>query len=537
MIESPATVPSPPPPGGSGRSAPSPEGEAFFAAVLAGLLLPAPGMVRPAAAAGGAPSPLGTADGIPPVVAGAGGALSPSVAATGPSDLLPTAGPLPSEGGWERSRGAIPGGAMPSAEELPGAGLPGRSTPLSPAPAGPLPLSGPKPQVVAGSLSPTAMAPPTSGDSDLAGRPAPLLRPSPAPAPAAERVDAFAGATSDFTPAGPSSRPAGEPPAGGEAALRWLAAVVRSAGERPAIRIAAATGGAVSRGGGAEDGAGAAAGRIVPSGPEGLARPLRLPGVSAAGDETAPDPASPASRAPRGEGSLETGPLPPRGPSAPTVPGSGNPPVEVAARDVPQPGAGPAPGGLLSDAEAFFAGEGRSGRFTGDRGLALTLPGEVATGGASQAVGGSPAGYGTGPTPPPVRSMPVAQLGMFVAQAAAREISHLVVRLEPAALGRVEITLRFKDDGRVAASFRAQQGDALQALRAEAPAFARLFAEQGIELAPGGLDFGMMQERDRPAGEGADPQPATATAGGTAPAGTAVASPAAARVGLVDLTV
>ena len=536
MIESPATVPSPPPSGGSGRSAPSPEGEAFFAAVLAGLLPPPPGMVRPAAAAGGVPSPLGTADGISPVGAGAGGALSPPVTATGPSDLLLTAGPLPSEGGRERSRGAIPGGAMPSAEELPGAGLPGRSTPLSPAPAGPLPLSGPKPQVVAGLLSPTAMGTPTSEGSALAGLPAPLLRPSPAPAPGAERAGVVAGATSDFAAAGPSSWPAGETSAGGEAALRWLASVVRSAGERPAIRIAAAPGGTASRDGAAEDGAGAA-GRVVPSGPEGPAQPLRLPGTSAAGDETAPDPASPLSRAPRGEGSLDTGPLPPRGQAAPTVPGSGNPPVEVTARDLPQPGAGPAPGGLLSDAEAFFAGEGRSGRFAGDRGLALTLPGEVATGGASQAGGGSPAGYGAGPTPPPVRTMPVAQLGMFVVQAAARQISHLVVRLEPASLGRVEITLRFKDDGRVAASFRAQQGDALQALRAEAPAFARLFAEQGIELAPGGLDFGMMQERDRPAGEGASPQPATAAAGETAPAGTAVVPSAVARVGLLDLTV
>ena len=146
----------------------------------------------------------------------------------------------------------------------------------------------------------------------------------------------------------------------------------------------------------------------------------------------------------------------------------------------------------------------------------------------------------TPPTPPPpqVRSMPVAQLGLFVVRAASQQLSHLVVRLEPATLGRVEISLRFKDDGRVAASFRAQQGDALQMLRAEAPAFARLFAEHGIELAAGGLDFGMMQGEagardDRPAPAatiGGDP---AVSAVGADPGGASTAP----RLGLLDLTV
>ena len=133
----------------------------------------------------------------------------------------------------------------------------------------------------------------------------------------------------------------------------------------------------------------------------------------------------------------------------------------------------------------------------------------------------------------------VSRVGMYVVQAAADRLSRLVVQLEPAALGRVEITLRFKDDGRVAASFRAQQGDALQMLRAEAPNFARLFAEQGIELAAGGLDFGLMGDHDRTAGEGGR-EPRTsepAAASEVAPVATAPVGRAVSRTGLVDLTV
>ncbi len=139
---------------------------------------------------------------------------------------------------------------------------------------------------------------------------------------------------------------------------------------------------------------------------------------------------------------------------------------------------------------------------------------------------------------PPVRTLPVAQLGLFVVRAASQQISHFVVRLEPASLGRVEITLRFKDDGRVAASFRTQQGDALQMLRAEAPAFTRLFAEHGIELAAGGLEFGMMDggQSDRQRSE-TPLAVATDADGGPVRAAAPVAPASGTVVGLLDLTV
>ncbi len=200
----------------------------------------------------------------------------------------------------------------------------------------------------------------------------------------------------------------------------------------------------------------------------------------------------------------------------------------------------PAPNGLAALAtpsQSRPRAEGFVPDFRADPVPGAALPGQPSSGTAPHPAGGGPAPAASPPSPP-ARSMPVAQLGLFVVRAASQRLSHLVVRLEPAALGRVEISLRFKDDGRVAASFRAQQGDALQMLRAEAPAFARLFTEHGIELAAGGLDFGLMQGET---GSQHDRRFPAAALGGGPPSSTVVPeagrASAGLRLGLLDLTV
>ncbi len=162
--------------------------------------------------------------------------------------------------------------------------------------------------------------------------------------------------------------------------------------------------------------------------------------------------------------------------------------------------------------------------------------------GAQQLRGSSPTSHAhtLPPRAPIMRPVPIHQLGIFLHQAAAAgRSSRLLVRLEPESLGQLEMSLRFHDDGKVSASFIAQHGDALQLLRAEAPSFARIFTQHGLELAAGGLDFGLMKGDGQAGGFTSDREEEGAYGNRfAAPSGDGMDRlPRALAVGLLDLTV
>ncbi len=529
MIETFAATPTPQPAGtgNAGASATEPQLQALFAALLAGLATPraavSPGVPSPVTDRGPVP-PGGTAAASSgPTVAtsvpladdsGEGGSVPPL--ATGPSASI----------SWPLAEGPA---AFPRAGDIdPASAVPGPPPTFSGRADAIPPLRGIEPTLPGGTsdpLPPAAVVSPPPADEETTGigsRPAP---PPGAFDPAGELVVAG-------TPAGfPNTEGTAEPVGtvgtgrgdreGSPAAIPTPILPDSGVGTRVARTVLAAEPGLPEirdrrSGNRPSPGSGPAAEQGTPSGtPVATWRDSTATEAGSAGRE-------------RREVAAENLPVtsrfrdgvvapPPSGPPTPSV----SPVVQVATPAAGRP----------------FPRDLPAGGFDGDPAPTPLPAVESSSGGATSTVRSASEPV---PPPPPVRSMPVAQLGLFVVRAAAQQISHFVVRLEPASLGRVEITLRFKDDGRVAASFRAQQGDALQVLRAEGPAFARLFAEHGIELAAGGLDFGMMEGDGRGNDHGPAPfEPASASTGDgdgipvtPAPTATSV-SP----VGLVDLTV
>jgi len=125
------------------------------------------------------------------------------------------------------------------------------------------------------------------------------------------------------------------------------------------------------------------------------------------------------------------------------------------------------------------------------------------------------------PLPAVQRSLPappVLQIGMQIVQAASRRIERLVVQLEPAALGRVEVRLDFSHDNRVSALIAAERPETLDLLQRDSRALERGLQDAGLELEREGLSFSLRQEqRHHERGAGShpamtDPEPPAAPA-------------------------
>lgn len=110
--------------------------------------------------------------------------------------------------------------------------------------------------------------------------------------------------------------------------------------------------------------------------------------------------------------------------------------------------------------------------------------------------GPSPATGASGPGPAasgrPLPQVPLAALGPVILRAAARGEQTLLVRIEPPALGQLEIGLRLDPRGRLEVTLRPRRAEALERLEAERPALERLLAAHGeggatvrLELADG----------------------------------------------------
>jgi flagellar hook-length control protein FliK len=94
----------------------------------------------------------------------------------------------------------------------------------------------------------------------------------------------------------------------------------------------------------------------------------------------------------------------------------------------------------------------------------------------------------------PVAPAPVFQIGMQIAKAVPGRIDRLVVQLEPAALGRVEVRLKFHRNDQVSAVIAAERPDTLDALQRDARLLERNLQQAGLRLDSDGLTFSLKRE-------------------------------------------
>jgi flagellar hook-length control protein FliK len=114
--------------------------------------------------------------------------------------------------------------------------------------------------------------------------------------------------------------------------------------------------------------------------------------------------------------------------------------------------------------------------------------------------------------PPPVSAsapvaQPAVQLGLQIAAAVPRRIDRLFVRLEPPALGRVEVRLEFSRDNRVSALIAADRHDTLSVLQRDSGTLQRALQDAGMHLGDNGLSFSLRQEQRQPGGGAEGPYP------------------------------
>ena len=90
---------------------------------------------------------------------------------------------------------------------------------------------------------------------------------------------------------------------------------------------------------------------------------------------------------------------------------------------------------------------------------------------------------------------PVFQIGMQIAKAVPGRIDRLVVQLEPAALGRVDVRLKFHRNDQVSAVIAAERPDTLDALQRDARLLERSLHQAGLRLDSDGLTFSLKREQ------------------------------------------
>jgi hypothetical protein len=134
------------------------------------------------------------------------------------------------------------------------------------------------------------------------------------------------------------------------------------------------------------------------------------------------------------------------------------------------------------------------------------------------------------PLPAAPRSLPAPpaalQVGVQIAAAAARRVERLVVQLEPAALGRVEVRLDFSHDNRVSALIAADRPETLDLLQRDGRALERSLQDAGLKLDGDGLSFSLRQEQRHPQERGGAPHTMPSRGSPADPAATGDAEPA-----------
>ena len=100
------------------------------------------------------------------------------------------------------------------------------------------------------------------------------------------------------------------------------------------------------------------------------------------------------------------------------------------------------------------------------------------------------------PAPParPQPAAPVVQIGHQILRAANHRVERMVVQLEPAALGRVDVRLDFSHEGRVSALIATDRPETLDVLQRDARTLERSLEQAGLRLDSGGLSFTLKRD-------------------------------------------
>lgn len=104
------------------------------------------------------------------------------------------------------------------------------------------------------------------------------------------------------------------------------------------------------------------------------------------------------------------------------------------------------------------------------------------------------AGPGVQPGAAALRPTPVQMLPIEIGMQALRGTTQFQIRLDPAELGRIEVTLDIKEDGEVKASLVVDRVETLALLKREAPNLQQAFEQAGLRQNADGLSFSLRGE-------------------------------------------
>ncbi|MEZ5860195.1 MAG: flagellar hook-length control protein FliK [Geminicoccaceae bacterium] len=168
-----------------------------------------------------------------------------------------------------------------------------------------------------------------------------------------------------------------------------------------------------------------------------------------------------------------------------------------------------------------------------------SLPGAACSPNGPAAFVGAPLDA-AGSAEAPLAASAVRQLALAIGQAVSGDVRQLSVQLSPEALGGLEITVDFADERRVAVTILAERPETLDLLRGETRQLERLLGQQGVSLAAGGFELGLMADgrgqRREHAGAGPG-QGASIDLADTQDAATATTAAPPLRRGLLNLSV
>lgn len=116
-----------------------------------------------------------------------------------------------------------------------------------------------------------------------------------------------------------------------------------------------------------------------------------------------------------------------------------------------------------------------------------------------------------GPIRPP-NPPPAVQIGLQIFKAATQQVERLVVQLEPAELGRVEVRLEFGQENRVSAIIAAERPETLDALQRDIRLLERGLQDAGLRLDSNSLSFSLKHEQSQGDGRHFSEQPGDAGA-------------------------
>lgn len=140
------------------------------------------------------------------------------------------------------------------------------------------------------------------------------------------------------------------------------------------------------------------------------------------------------------------------------------------------------------------------------------------------------------PGPQPLLQPPTIQIAAAIAQRAGTPVNGLHLRLEPAELGSVEITVTAADRRKARAVVLVERPETLELLQREQRTLERILATSGLQLQGGGVELGLRQEGGRHQG-GLDPRTAPGRAEGGAPSEPAQTPARVLSIRLLDLVI